>query len=125
VTPSLADRALRFVDLVAKTTKAAKAPDFKTDAWADLAALVTPNAFVLVGREKQELAWVEAVQAIDLWARETAFSYEVRRVEAAGSLVFMELTEHSQVRGERHSLETMTVFEFDTDGLIRRIDAFQ
>lgn len=109
MTGELGQRALRFVEAVSAA------------AWDQLTPLVSADDFVLVGRDKQGRDRAQTIAAAEQWVRAAAFDYEVRRLEEVGALVFLQLGE----RGPAGVLDTMTVFEFDTAGRIRRIDAFQ
>lgn len=123
MTTALGSQALRYREIV--TAAAACAPNSGEANWDELASLVATGDFVQVGRDKRELDWPDAVAAMDRWARETAFASKVRRLEQAGPLVFMELEEQSTVSGRTTTLETMTVFEFDPAGKLRRLDLFR
>lgn len=126
MTGALAERTRHYVERVAQIAQAARNPGFNRSAWDELDPLVATDVFMLIGRSKQEMAWTEAVETMNLWATKTIYAYEVRRLEESGALVFMELDERSSTsEGGTTALNTMTVFEFDADGKIRRIDAFQ
>ena len=122
---SRAARALRYIEIVTEITAAAKLPGHRATAWDRLAPLVAADAFRLFGRGKQEMDWPAAVSAMERWARATAFSATVRRLDEAGRLVFMELDERITVQGQSSSRRSMTVFAFDAADRICRLDAFQ
>lgn len=109
MTDRLASRALRYLDAVAAAD------------WDALAPLVTVGGFLLVGRAKQELDWPATLAATRTWARNAAFTYELLRIEEVGQVVFVEIAE----RTATEVLNTLTVFEFDGAGLLRRMDCFQ
>lgn len=109
MTGTLASRALRYLEAVAAAD------------WDALPPLVAADGFLLVGRTKQELDWPATLAAIRTWAHDAAFDYDLLRIEETGRLVFVELSERT--RGK--SLDTLTVFEFDDSGLLRRMDCFE
>lgn len=122
---SLAARAQQYIEMVTEIARMAKLPDYTAAAWTALAPLVATDAFLLIGHGKQELDWPAAMARMDRWARTTEFSFGLRRVEEAGRLVFMELDERIAVQGQTSNRQTMTVYEFDAAGKLRRLDAFQ
>ncbi len=122
---SLAACALRYVEIVTAIVQGAKSPGHTASAWNELAPLVAIDSFQLVGRSKQELDWPAAVACMDRWARTSEFTSNLRRVEEADRLVFMELDEQVTARGRTTTRHTMTVYEFDAAGKLRRLAAFQ
>jgi hypothetical protein len=122
---SLAASALRYVEGVKQIARGAKLADHDIAAWDRLAPLVATSDFLLVGRGKQELDWPAAIASMDRWARGCEFSSMLLRLEEANGLVFMQLDEQATAQGQTRRLQTMTVFEFDGDGKIRRLDAYQ
>ena len=122
---SLAGRALRYVEIVTAIAGRAMLPEHTAAAWNELTPLVATDEFLLVGRSKQKLDWPAAISGMDRWARATVFSSTVRRLEEVDRLVFMELDERTTVEGQTTSHQTMTVYEFDAAGKLRRLDAFQ
>lgn len=109
MTDTLASRALCYLAAVAAAE------------WDALRPLVAPEAFMLIGRTKQELDWPATLAATQTWASDAAFSYDLLRVEEAGRLVFVEIAERTAAR----RLDTLSVFEFDDAGLLCRIDCFE
>jgi hypothetical protein len=120
----LAARAVRYVEIVTEITRKAKLPGYTVATWNTLAPLVATDEFLLVGHNKQELDWPATIACMDGWARAAEFSSALRRVEEAGALVFMELDEQVTVQGQTTRRHTMTMYEFDTAGKLRRLDAF-
>jgi hypothetical protein len=122
---SLAARALRYVEIVTEIVRLAKLPEHTAAAWNELAPLVAIDEFLLVGRGKQELDWPAAISCMDRWAVAAEFSSTLRRLEEVDRLVFMELEERITAQGQTSSRQTMTVYEFDAAGRLRRLDTFQ
>ena len=103
----------------------AKQPDFAAEGWDELAENVATDCFLYVGRTKETLRWPDFLTHLDRWRRAVDYACTVDRVEQSGNLVFLQLDERETTGDALRQLTTMTIFEFDAAGRLRRIDAFQ
>lgn len=103
---------------------AAKRPGFSVDSWRPLAELIDTEAFVRVGNFKEVMDWNSYVDFLTNWARASDWECSFRRVSEAGNVVFLELEERSRVGDFANSVNSMSVYEFNNDGKIARIDVY-
>lgn len=102
----------------------AKAPGFSEESWKPLRDLVVPEKFIRVGNFKEVMRWDEYVAFLTSWAPNAEWDCTFKRVTEHDGLVFLELEEHSTV-GEFHSVvNSISVYEFDADDRITRIDLY-
>jgi hypothetical protein len=125
VTGKLTRQALDFAGAIREIAARAKQQGFTADAWNALAQGVAINTFLYVGRTKEALRWADFLTRLDRWSRATDFASTVDRVEQSGNLVFLQLDERSTTDNTSKQLTTMTIFEFDAEDRLRRIDSFQ
>ena len=120
----LARFAVDFAMAIGDIAGRARQPGFTSDAWQELAQGVAIDDFSYIGRDKTALRWPDFLDRIDRWSRVTDFVSVVERVEPGGNLVFLQLDEHSTTAAGSRQLTTMTIFDFDAAGCLRRIDSF-
>lgn len=112
----------------ALTTKAlvdrAKQPGFSESSWKPLRDLLSDEDFIRVGNFKETMGWDDYVSFLTSWAPSAQWDCSFRRITEYDNLVFLELEERSTV-GDYHSVvNSMSVYEFDDAGKIRRIDVY-
>lgn len=115
---------LEYVQTVAKLVTAAKEPGFDVSGWAALGALVAVEDFVRVGNFKEVMNWQEYTSFLTNWAASAEWDCSFRRITQAGDVVFLELEERSRVGTFESIVNSMSVYEFTADNLIRRIDVY-
>jgi hypothetical protein len=115
---------LEYGQTVEKLVKAAKEPGFGPDGWAPLAALVATNDFVRVGNFKEVMDWQQYTSFLGNWAASAEWDCSFKRITEANGVVFLELEERSAVGDFRSVVNSMSAYEFNGDGRIRRIDVY-
>ena len=103
---------------------AAKQPGFTVDSWAPLAELVDTDGFVRVGNFKEVMNWQDYVEFLTNWATSAQWECSFKRITETGNVVFLELEERSGISGSRNSVNSLSVYEFDSQGKIARIDVY-
>ncbi|HYD48368.1 MAG TPA: hypothetical protein VEB21_08480 [Terriglobales bacterium] len=120
----LARKALDYTETMKNLVDAAKAPDFSSEQWDDLAAFVDTAAFERVGNFKEVMAWPEYVGFLDGWARSSEWECSFKRLTQNDHLVIVELEERSNVGGVTSAVNSVLVYEFDEVGKIRHLDIY-
>lgn len=115
---------LEYGQTVEQLVKAAKDPGFGPDGWAPLGELVATDEFVRVGNFKEVMNWQEYTSFLSSWAASAQWDCSFKRVTEADGIVFLELEERSAVGDFNSVVNSMSVYEFDDDGRIRRIDVY-
>ena len=118
VTGRLAQRVLRYSEVIERIVVSAKDPGFDAEAgWAELEALIDVARFERVGNDKARMGWAVYRDLLNGWAGTTAFWKEFHRISEVGSRVFLELTEHNTPKGGAESVvNSLSVYAFDEAG---------
>jgi hypothetical protein len=93
--------------------------------WAPLARFIAVDDFERVGTFREVQDWDQYTEMLSRWAAATdSFETSRRRISELGALVYYEIEER-HVRGAGvHVINSMTVFEFDSRGKIRRLHVY-
>jgi hypothetical protein len=93
--------------------------------WAPLAEFVAVEDFERVGTFLEVQNWKEYTEMLTRWASVTeSFETTVRRISETGALVYYEIEER-HFRGDKvNVINSMTVFEFDANDRIRRLNVY-
>ncbi len=93
--------------------------------WAPLAEFVAVEDFERVGTFLEVQNWREYTEMLTRWVTVTqSFDTTVRRISETGALVYYEIEEH-HFRGDKvNVINSMTVFEFDANDRIRRLNVY-
>lgn len=120
----LARKALDYTETMKSLVDAAKAPDFWSQRWDDLAAFVDTAAFERVGNFKEVMTWPEYVGFLDGWARNSEWECSFKRLTQNDDVVIVELEERSKVGGVTSAVNSMSVYEFDEAEKIHHLDIY-
>ena len=121
----LGQRVMRFVELIsgaAGTEPRASAP---ASSQAELLELVAIDKFIAIGRSKQVMDWAEFSERTDRWRRQGEFGYEADASMRPATSFFCCSTSATAAARTLSRSTTMTVFEFDSDAKLERVDLFQ
>lgn len=102
----------------------AKTPGFSADSWAPLAELVAVDEFLRVGAFKETMKWPDYVDFLTGWATSSQWECSFKRITEADGRVFLELEERSAIGDFSNTVNSLSVYEFDGAGKIRRIDLY-
>ena len=93
--------------------------------WAPLTEFVAVADFERVGTFLEVQDWNEYTEMLTRWASATeSFQTTVRRISETGALVYYEIEER-HFRGDNvNVINSMTVFEFDANDRIRRLNVY-
>jgi len=93
--------------------------------WAPLTEFVAVADFERVGTFLEVQNWDEYTEMLTRWASATeSFETTLRRISEIGTLVYYEIEER-HFRGDNvNVINSMTVFEFDTNEKIRRLNVY-
>lgn len=92
--------------------------------WSALADLIDTEEFVRVGNFKEVMNWDAYLGFLNNWAPNAEWSADFRHLTEAGDRVFLELEERSRVGEFDSVVNSLTVFRFNADDKITRIDLF-
>ena len=101
-------------------------PTVKTRAdWAPLASLIAIDRFERIGTFLEVQNWRQYTEMLTAWAHSVdSFETTVRRVSELPQLVYFEIEERHFLGDNAHVVNSMTVFEFDTDAKICHVDVY-
>lgn len=102
----------------------AKKPGFSVDSWGPLAALVATDEFERVGAFKEVMDWHAYVDFLTNWATSSEWECSLRGVTETPDKVFLELEERSRIGEFANVVNSLSVYEFDAAGKIRRIGLY-
>ncbi len=93
--------------------------------WAPFAEFVAVEDFERVGTFLEVQNWKEYTEMLTRWISVTeSFETTVRRISETGALVYYEIEER-HFRGDKvNVINSMTVFEFDANDRIRRLNVY-
>lgn len=115
---------LNYCLVVKRVLDGAKKPGFNADSWSPLSALVHTANFVRVGNFKEVMDWDAYVSFLTDWARAAEWECSFKRITEVGRVVFLELEERSAVGDYKTVVNSVSVYEFNDDGKISRIDVY-
>jgi hypothetical protein len=93
--------------------------------WAPLASFVAVADFERVGTFLEVHDWPQYVDMLNYWASSIdQFETTVHRITETGRLVFYEIEERHHRGDAVNVVNSMTVFAFDGDDKIRRLDVY-
>lgn len=120
----LSRKVLDYSRLMGRLVGEAKQPGFSDAGWAPLEDLIETEGFVRVGNFKEVMNWAQYVSFLTSWATAAEWECSFRRITELPNLVFLELEERSRI-GDFHSVvNSMSVYEFNSDGKIARMDIY-
>lgn len=93
--------------------------------WAQLAELVSVNEFERIGTFMEVHDWNGYAEMLTRWASSIdSFETTVRRIREVGNLVYFEIEERHWRGEDIRTVNTMTVFEFDSQEKIRHLAVY-
>lgn len=110
--------------LMKRLVDAAKEPGFSAESWAPLAELVAVDDFERVGPFKDAMNWDEYVAFLTGWATSSEWECSFKRITETPDLVFLELEERSEIGDYKSVVNSLSVYDFDDDGKLRRLDVY-
>jgi hypothetical protein len=118
---SLTDTVLDFTRTLEGLIADGEAPDD----WTPLADFVAVDQFERVGTFHEVQDWEHYTVMLNQWASSVdKFETSVQRITEAANLVFYEIEERHHRRGGIQVVYSMTVFEFDENGKVRRLNVY-
>ena len=120
----LSRKALEYTQTSKRLFEAAKQPGFSAESMASLAALVATERFERVGNFKEVMAWDDYVGFLTAWAPTAEWECSFKRVTEAPDLAILELEERTAAGEHRSVVNSVSVYEFDADGLIAHLDIY-
>jgi hypothetical protein len=93
--------------------------------WAPLAQFVAVDDFERVGAFMEVQDWPQYTEMLTKWASGTdSFETRVRRVSELPAVVYYEVEERHHRGDDVHVVNSLTVFQFNPDGKICRLDVY-
>lgn len=115
---------LEYSQVVGRLVSAAKEPGFGVESWAPLGELVSVSDFVRVGNFKEVMNWQEYSAFLTSWATSAEWDCSFKRITETVDIVFLELEERSKMGTFESVVNSLSVYEFNPAGLIKRIDVY-
>ena len=117
----LTRKVMQYQDTVRQLVPMVKTPED----WAPLASLIAIDRFERIGTFLEVQNWRQYTEMLTGWAHSVdSFETTVRRVSELPQLVYFEIEERHFLGDNAHVVNSMTVFEFDTDANICHIDVY-
>jgi hypothetical protein len=117
----LTRKVMQYQDTVRQLVPTVKTPED----WAPLASLIAIDRFERIGTFLEVQNWQQYAEMLTGWANSVdSFETTVRRVTELSELVYFEIEERHFLGGNAHVVNSMTVFEFDTDAKICHVDVY-
>ncbi len=93
--------------------------------WRPLERFVAVESFVRVGTFLEVQDWPQYTEMLTLWAKAIdSFETTVRRVSEVEDRVYYEIEERHVHGSDVNIVNSMTVFAFDQDRMMRRLDVY-
>lgn len=120
-TGPLTQKVIEYQDTVRKLVPTVKTPED----WAPLGELINTEHFTRIGTFLETQNWTEYTEMLTGWANSVdSFDTTVKRITEAGDLVYFEIEERHYFAGNPHTVNSMTVFEFDGATKIRNVAVY-
>lgn len=117
----LTKKVLKYSDTIRQTVPSVHTPND----WAPVADLVAVDEFERVGTFLEVQNWQQYTEMLTSWASGIdRFEANVHRISELPGLVYYEIEEQHFVGEKATVLNSLTVFTFNEDGKIRRLDVF-
>ena len=115
---------LEYSQVMKRLVDGAKQPGFSVESWSPLVELVAIDEFERVGNFKEVMNWQEYVGFLTNWAMSSEWECSFKRITEAGNVVFLELEERSRIGEYSSVVNSVSVYEFNSNGKIRHIDVY-
>jgi hypothetical protein len=120
-TGPLTRKVIQYQDTVRQLVPTVKTPED----WAPLADLIAIDSFERIGTFREVQNWQQYAEMLTGWANSVdSFETTVKRVTELSELVYFEIEERHFFGSNAHVVNSMSVFEFDTDAKIRHIAVY-
>lgn len=113
-----------YVETLQRLVVAAKRPGFTSADWDPLAEFVALDDFRRVGTFLEVMDWQQYREMLTKWASATVFETTLHRIAELPGLVYLEVEERHIRDDQVAVVNSMTVFEFNEAGAIRRLDVY-
>jgi hypothetical protein len=114
-------KVMQYQDTVRQLVPKVKTPQD----WAPLASLIAVDRFERIGTFLEVQNWEQYAEMLTGWANSVdSFETTVRRVTELSKLVYFEIEERHLFGGNTHTVNSMTVFEFDSDAKICHVAVY-
>ncbi len=115
---------LEYSLLMKRLVDRSKQPGFSVESWGPLAELVAVDEFERVGNFKEVMNWHDYVDFLTSWAPSADWECWFKRVTEKSDVVFLELEERVKVGNFSSSVNSVSVYDFDSAGKIRHLDIY-
>lgn len=115
---------LEYALTTERIVKQAKEPGFSSDSWQPLAEMVDTDNFARIGNFKEQMDWPAYVQFLTDWAPTAQWECSFKRITEHDSTVFLELEERTRMGDYHNVVNSMSVYEFNSEGKIQHIDVY-
>jgi len=117
----LTRRVVQYVETMERLVPTVAAP---AD-WAPLTEFVATDEFERVGTFLEVQNWQQYTEMLTHWAKATTrFATTVQRISETARLVYFEIEERHYRGASTNVVNSMTVFDFDEAGKIRRLSVY-
>lgn len=120
----LARKVLDYSMAMKEFVDAGKQPGFSEASIKPLEAYVAVEDFVRVGNFKEVMGWQDYAAFLIGWAPTADWECSFKRITQSGSTVFLELEERSRMGEFTSTVNSVSVYEFNGEGLLHHLDIY-
>lgn len=121
----LARKVLDYSVTVKGLADECKQPGFKNEKWDELfSEFFDKENFLRIGHLKEEMDYPAYVEFQTKWAPVSDWECSFKRITEEDNVVFLELEERATVQGYTNVVNTLSVYEFNSEGKFRHIDVY-
>lgn len=117
-------KVLEYSQMMKRLVDRAKQPGFSDQSWAPLADLVAVDEFERVGNFKEVMNWDDYVPFLTSFATSSDWECSFKRVTESANLVFLELEERIKAGDYGSTVNSVSVYEFNSAGKICHLDIY-
>ncbi len=114
----------RFLDVITKI----KQPGFSDAEWAPIEELLDVEHFqrfgVFLHAQAEVMNWQQYKGVLAQFGGMATWEGTLRRITEVPGLVFLELEERNTLQGVTHVSNTVTIYEFNPAGKLRKLDVY-
>lgn len=99
------------------------ASGYSPDEWLGLKDLVTDD-FERIGNFKEVMTCDDMIKFLQAWSPTADWEGSFKRVSEQGNVVFLELEERVKHDGQWNAVNSVSVYEYNEDGLLRHLDVY-
>jgi hypothetical protein len=99
-------------------------PDYSEDEWHSLKDFVATEEFERIGNFKEAMTYDTMISFLQKWSRTSHWEGSFKRVTEHDNVVILELEERNTYNGETTIVNSVSIYEFNSEGKLRHLDVY-